>query len=320
MEQEAPSPPQWRSRWRLLLVAATGLTLAVVTPPLLRHNSTEVSWQGKSLSAWVDDFDARDTSDSLGWNPLWTNLSPAHVRAAAALRGMGRDAVPGLLILLHRDQSSFRRGLAKLLVMLKLPPKGIDNSKAQRWRAAEGVLALGSEGRSALPALAADQERNRHSKWVATALAGIGGDAVLTLTNSFTNKVDWTSICSLWAIGQMRLEPAKTTPGLLMCLTNSNLSIRLGAAWAFSQLRAEPEIVVPALMQSVADSFSIVRHHSLDALGAYGTNAIAALGVISNALNDTDGNVTNCARKALEAITGSRTNHSRMPTSTTSRR
>ena len=81
----------------------------------------------------------------------------------------------------------------------------ITEEDRRRWRAAQGLAALGPVAKPALPELKRLFYHNiRHSsiKEAAYALATIEPEGVDILTDSIQWQTDWSSMCAIWALGQ----------------------------------------------------------------------------------------------------------------------
>ncbi|HYG34171.1 MAG TPA: hypothetical protein VEC99_05275, partial [Clostridia bacterium] len=136
-----------RNRLGILIVIVLVGVCGWISWLSLRHQKSEPVYQGKTLSAWLNEA-----------NPRTSLLTDT---AAEAVRHMGTNAVPYLLQQLGAPESPVNELAASLLekqsfLKLKLPSKYQRQLRAQR-----GICALGELG-----ALALTEGLTNSAKWV----------------------------------------------------------------------------------------------------------------------------------------------------------
>jgi hypothetical protein len=125
-------------------ISIAGLLLAILAVgcSTTRHpEANEPSYQGRSMSEWLKDFDSYEQPES-----------PA--MAAEALSHIGSAAVPFLVNRLNESRSKhFQRELQKWQEEHALTPDSANHPPNPRGEALAGLDALGSEATNALPTL-----------------------------------------------------------------------------------------------------------------------------------------------------------------------
>jgi HEAT repeat protein len=210
--------------------------------------------------------------------------------ASLSLIGMSQTAVPELRLALMDPDANFRWKVAWILGQMGAPAKDavptlsevLNNNQEDPNVRAAAAWAIGSIGRAA-------KHGTRNFP-----------NMVNTLTEVLSNGDNDANIRSnaAWALGRMGPEvrtgnaqfPAVVTTALEHGLADSDSDIRRNAAWALGQINPNPQIAGPALTAVLlSDTDRRVRLESAAALGqigAVGTGANQAVGVLSSALND----------------------------------
>lgn len=93
-----------------------------------------------------------------------------------------------------------------------------------------------------------------------------------------------------------------TTPALLRLTKHRNEYMRAKACLALRLMKGDPEPIVPALIQALNDPECVVRCNAVDALGAYGSNAVAAAAKLRAMQTATNAVERACVRKALAQV------------------
>ena len=173
--------------------------------------------------------------------------------AESTLRGLGTNAIPGLIVLLQSQDSPFRKQLWSVLPRLPAkfrrtiadhyPPPSME---FVREVAAHGLGLLGPEGRPTIPALA-------------RALRDGEG------------RVGWEAASALGLIGKDSL------PVLIEALDDKDAKVRHGAAYALGWIGADSQPAIPGLVRRLGDPTDRVRNAAAYSLTCCGTTGTLAL-------------------------------------------
>jgi hypothetical protein len=239
--------------WRYLSVI--GLLL-VVTWLVFVIRSNEPSYQGETLSQWLDALP--DRQPELQGDSQWRR----------AFRHMGTNAIPFLLKRIQAEDSVLE---AKLMdwaekhdVSVVLPFK---RSYFRQQRAAIGFRLLGSQAMSAVPELVDLMKRGGESGWFAAyALSGIGQEAVLPLAEALTNQAPEIRTSAASALcGLKDADGSSAVPNLIAVFSDTNRMTRLLAINALRHIGKRPDLVVPALSERLTDKDGVIRDFALSA-------------------------------------------------------
>jgi HEAT repeat protein len=176
-----------------------------------------------------------------------------------------------------------------------------------RWRAAQGLSALGPLARPALPELQRLLFTNFfHSsvKEAAFVLASIGPEGVNILTNA-PNVDEWAGMCAIWALGQHPATGTNAIDFLVGASSSSSEGTACGAIQVLGLFHARPERVVPALVAALVSPSGAVRSDAARALGEFGQAADSA--VIQLRALASDPSAGPAARAALDRIEAKKT-------------
>lgn len=235
---------------------------------------SEPSYQGKSLSAWAQQYGSNK----------WSNANPpATAEAELAIRQIGSNGIPFLLDQMQAGDSTFMPLLRTLMprswhdrYLLK------DRSGDIRRVGAHGLAALGTNATAAVPALIhiATRHRDPDGRYL----------AVFTLRTLYSAA-----------------EPA--IPFFIQCLTNWDATIRNEAAVGLANVSRQPEIAVPALIQYINRLQTPATPNSpweiysaINSLAEFGTNARLATPLLLTLLNDPSPEVREAANNTLPLI------------------
>ena len=268
----------------------------------------EPRYQGKRLSAWVDDL-----------NPNSENDIQMQEKAVEALRHIGMPAVRLALKLCRAKETSSKESLKEKLEewlgkqkLYGVPVAELygfhqvvaENPHAQSW---EIFAALGSIGKPAIPSLIkllGNSDRDV-ADTASSDLVYIGSDTIPSLINVLTNhnaQIRENAAVSLGGLGesfrqvteikgtnggvgyamgavQERFKPQiqPVLPALLQCLKDEDRRVRSAAAFALMQCDADPSSAVPALIAALEKETNYSMSEIFYALGHYKTNASAAV-------------------------------------------
>ncbi|MEI7733059.1 MAG: HEAT repeat domain-containing protein [Verrucomicrobiota bacterium] len=253
-------------------LGASALLAFVVALVCLRSKPAEPSYQGKSLSEWV------------GRIPQITflefNLVPDSnmVQVAEALRAIGTNALPELLVMLDVDDSIVHkliRAINRRQHYVKIPI-GPEPDES-RLLAMEAFTLLGAIAKPAIPQLVARLDGSDKTYPAAAALASIGPDAHPQLLQALrhTNSAIRGKVAA--GIGWSEPKGAFAVPSLISMLEDQDKTVRMLAVWALGRIKSDPEKTIPALIKVLADPDTEVAWRAIYSLGQFGTNAAPAL-------------------------------------------
>jgi HEAT repeat protein len=250
--------------WQRLLILFS--TIALATAPAFRVRGGEPTYKSKSLSGWLKVY----TQVEAG--------SPGEKLAAEAVRAIGTNALPYLLMMIT------------------------DADLEIRSAAEHGFKILGPLGAPAISKLAelttATNELDMF--WSAQALGDIGAPALSVLMQNLTHprfKVGTQAALAIVALGTNAL-PA--IPILLGDLRNPNHFFRERAAATLGGLHIEPETVVPGLMNLLNDPSPAARFLAIKSLGEFGPAARPAVPAMCRFVTNAD--LSYIAKEALGKI------------------
>jgi HEAT repeat protein len=231
----------------------------------IRRSRPDTLFQGKTIKAWA-----------------WQLLSPTSAvreEAAAVFRGLGTNAVPGLIALLDSRDPLWRRQLWRY--GFRLPMKyrsrllrqsSVPNEETIHLAAAMALEVIGPDGKAAAPSLgrvlrSGEREPRAH---VATALGCIGKDSL---------------------------------PILLDALRDPDPDVRRMAMGGLAGLGPAAEPAIPVLIEKLKDQDVEMRTKAIGCLGSIGPRAVPAL---VRAIEQEKGLVRQGAAKALTFVGASR--------------
>ncbi|HSU54936.1 MAG TPA: HEAT repeat domain-containing protein [Candidatus Dormibacteraeota bacterium] len=294
------------------LAAMAALVLAGVWAlcwMLERPRINEPTYRGKGLTYWLKRLDdGQGNGISSGSVPT---LSPPQLEAANAIRAIGTNALPILMRDIHSrpSEKAFNAGVRQRLnTFIQRFTRGFllfDDFTPEdriRWRAAEGLAALGPLASPAIPELNRLLLTNYfHSsiKESAYVLSTVGPEGIAILTNAPQHD-EWSGMCAIWALGQHPAAGTNCIPFLVGATTSTSEGTACGAIQVLGMLRCNSEQVVPALAAALSDRRAPVRRDAASALGEYRAQARSAIPQLSLLTNDPA--VRSEAEKALNKI------------------
>ena len=249
---------------------------------------SEPSYQGKALSAWLDDY---------GAGPKGYKPSP---QADEALRHMGAKAVPFLLKLLHKTNTpAVDEALLQIGAGILNGTNTSDFIPASwfHWKAYVGFQVLGPGGKLAIPDLAelAHDDPNgisfyanifcmKHIDWVAAGANNSSSYVTLGDGQAFNDGKTVRNTNHVFA-GNFRMRNTKP------CLVDGEI-----AAWSLAAIGAN---AVPSLMELLNDPSPHLKQRAVEALGLVGAAAEPAVPAIIKNLEGADFEVRQRAADAL---------------------
>lgn len=248
----------------------------------------EPQYRGIRLTSWLE------------------RLSQSNAAAEIAIRSIGTNAIPSLLVLLQPKDTEIRKRLFRSLPAEWLTALNLSSDLSRQLLAYKAFEILGSNAVSAMPTLAGLLNNTNANYAAAMALAAIGpeGVAVLDRGLSHTNWLVRRNV--VLALGYAHSAPEPALKSLLKCLHDEHFVVRWAATDSIGQLLYRDKAVISALMDSLRDSNRSVRYGSLKALAKYGTEALQAAPIVGSMTNDHDALVRETAISTLQQITQTR--------------
>ncbi|MDB6067666.1 MAG: repeat-containing protein [Pedosphaera sp.] len=276
-----------RKRFRILFaLIALAVVGGIVWAVIYSH---EPVYQGKGLSAWLEDLD----------DP---HPGPKKDRAEEAVRHIGRDAMPEIIRILKRRDSSLKERSMKWLSEHHFFKAAYHPVIESQSRALRACSVLGPQAKAAIPAMVSLVNESSHARWLEQALVQAGPDAVAPLIGALTNRDYQVRRDVAYRLWRFPNSGPKVMPVLIECLKDKSLEVRVGAVFSMGELKQEPIIAIPALMAMLEDTTPSVRWRACLAIGKYEHEAQAATAALLTALSDPDPSVSGTAAIALVQI------------------
>ena len=260
-----------RKRYQVLLTVLLVATLGGIAWQMMGER--EPVYQGRSLRAWIMDFDNTYASD-------WTGEdSDKHVRAAEAIRRIGTNGLPALVQIVSQQDSTVKAQLLKLAAKQSLMRFEFTSVSELQQRLSAAFKALGPVASPAIPELERLLNNGDTSYYAAPALGAIGPDAVLPLTRALTNEEKWVRIHAADELSQLQSKAASALPALIICAKDKDWVVRCSAIDAIAGVNRHPETVMPVLLNSLLDDDAAVREAATNAVRQIDPDAAAKAGV-----------------------------------------
>lgn len=303
----------------LLVVAVLLLGILLALKP----RGDAVVHQGKPLRAWAIE------------------ASSGNPEAIAVLKNLGTNAIPGLVDLLQRKDSSLRRQLGAIASKL---PRRVGarlfswatgrNTVRYRSAAAKALGILGPEAEAAIPELIkALHDSETQVSWdAASALGRVGRPAVPELMRALADSSSYVRHCAAYALGEIGAAAEPAVPALIESLMDTNRDVRASAAYSTAiigstsmlaisntldhgdanardaavrelvRFQRSLRIPIPALAKMAAAPEASSRQLALAALGALRIADNTTLNAVTNALGDESPEVRLAAVKSLKSM------------------
>lgn len=254
----------------LLIVACSGFVLLFVA-------SRGPIYQGKTLTTWLDLYRSNHGS----------NRHELDQQAESAIRHFGTNEIPRYLKMLFRRQSAIRIKLLSSIPQawtkrLHISPKMDYDAKLWSVRAsgAYGLIALGPEAKTAIPALIARLNDKQEE-------ADIRNFAILTI---------------YW-LGPVARD---ALPSVIRGLNDQDPAIRTKSILALGSIHDDAEEVIPRLVDLIDKNFTNPQYDlvyfALDSVGKFKTKAASAVPAIVRCLDHPETSVRGNAILALSEI------------------
>src|SRR4051812_17169946 len=276
-------------RKKVAFCAALFLLGALVIWPFTRR---EPSYQGKSLSAWLSEYE---------------QSFPHNQEVDHAIGEMGSKALPHLMKMIRRKDSDLRQKVAKTLEQQSLVK--IKFIPAEKWRRRAGwaIKALGEKAEPAMAGIFALLDDPETALASISAAGAFGFKRLPFLGRALTNqngeirRVASSSLLTLSVRPEATNYAAQILPLALRNLDDPEPTIRTDAAYSVARF-AEVPVVVEALSANLLHTNEYVRAMTAQALGMLGPKGQAAVPVLRPLLNDPDKTVRDRAKEAIERI------------------
>lgn len=268
----------------LAISAAIGATIIFFFALRFRQ-SREPSYQGRSLSSWLQDFSADNTN--------------AVLRAETAVSAMGTNALPFLMDIISAEKSSLREYLENLAEQSPVRVSFLKRNSTRTLEAAAAINALGTLADPAFSSLT-NLFYTRH-----TVSAGIGSKGTQFLINVTTNENSSAPVVKIatLALGEARSDFDIVVPTLITILNTTNSFARVNAATSLGSLHQKSEIAIPALIKNLDDADPLLCNYIISAIGEFGPDAKAAVPILIKAQNSEGEMIRQRATEALQKIT-----------------
>jgi HEAT repeat protein len=295
---------------RRRIASITGVLALLAFVAWLTFHSSEPSYHGKSLSAWLDQ--ARQNQEG-----AFAFFSDIHLDtpSARAIRAIGKDALPTLLRMAHTRDTLLRRALGDLSEYHRWLGLHLQDPKSIHDKTAYGFLVLGPEAKTALPELISmlDEPAPEVRAMAAFAIGMIGPDgapAVPALQRLITNspaayQSRWVSrdverTLAAFALGAMGPSARSALPQIELLRKDSDAGVRAAAEAAFIKISGSG---LDAIFEALKDpSNSTNWPVAVAAIAFFGTNGAPAIPFLIAALQNTNASVQEKALSTLSAI------------------
>jgi HEAT repeat protein len=253
----------------LILVAVFTIALFLWRAGVRR----EPTYNGKTLTHWAEQY---------GSNNWRAGGKSSAQEAQRAIRQIGTNGIPYLLELMRHTEPSWKKKLRQHTPQSWHTRLRLTDVSGAMWRVgAHGLAALGTNAPGAVPDL-----------------------IQIATTHPDEDDGRYVAVYALRTLGRAA-EPA--IPFFIVCLTNKSSSISDEAALALGIMHVRPEISVPALLDRL--NTLVARERGgwemadvVFAVGEFGTNASAAVPVLTGLLEHRDSDVRARATNALARI------------------
>jgi HEAT repeat protein len=271
-----------------------------------------------SMDAWLTDLASESSRD--------------RDKAAAALRSAGTNCLPRLLATLQRADSPGREKFAELASGLQFIRPNFTSAYERQRQAAIAFNELGRLAKPAIPELIRQMRRSPFPETAATALAGVGPEAVPLLIGELSNPdaaVRQRAARTLGAIGEtmngtsclpfrfdasrmatLETAIAAAMPALFKTLSDPDWRVHCMAVHALGRIRREPARTAAALADLLEAPHAALLNAVSCALTEFGADARAAAPALLRALEAQTGQTGDTAVRALLKIDPARTTNS----------
>lgn len=207
---------------RTTLLIAVSLLAAVACAVMWFSRSTDPRYMGKTLVEWIEQTQPASTARSAGQREQYQSFEDQK-ELQGALRMLGSNAVPILIAILDRSETTVHRAKMKALDTSQLPQPLIDNFSEEFRsthnglnRVVQAFKFLGNDALHAIPNLeriVCEPNRSKTSSAAARALECFGVAAIPALERCRTNApVEYQPTIQASIIRVYRSELNSTDP------------------------------------------------------------------------------------------------------------
>lgn len=222
--------------------------VAIAIAAWFTFHSREPEYQGKRLSAWLEDLSHEPKPEEMGDEERGSAAFQARIaKVTEAVRAIGTNALPFLLEWSRTSptKSPLRDKIQDLLDKQSLLNIQLPERKDQLGLAFEGLFALGPAAAPAIPELGRLLERDETSWQASICLHAIGPMAIPTLVRCLTNGTPRTRSRALLTLGDFGSDARQLTPLILSFTQSTNRFLADPALRVVSEVSERPADFIP---------------------------------------------------------------------------
>ncbi len=243
----------WLALWFVLGAILVGSTSWLVI-------RGEPTYEGRRLSLWLEE---------LTGNPPG---SPRRAAAEEAIRHMGTETLPHLLVYLRKDPPDAGREMNAWLDRQSWIDFRFPSPPDRSYQAVEAFKVLGPTAQPALPRLAEMVLDRKQCNEVAVCLAALGAPAIAALTNALSSTNRYVQMGALIGLGEMGPEAKPAIPAIITKIQGRDRMLSGIAIRALGELGDEAKPSLPLLSQLLAGTNTTLdAAFALSQLGSEGT-------------------------------------------------
>lgn len=245
----------------------------------------EPVYQGRSLRVWLKQYGISRYS----WYWLPGGTVESGKQAETAIRQIGTNAIPTCLKMMTTRESPLKLKLLALVPQRWLDRFHMPSRYDYRILGAYGLIALGADEKSSVPALVAllndkDPGVRYPAVFALRSLGPVAGDALPSLINCLKDPEFAVQSDAILGLGEIRQEPERVIPILVKFLDEPqnpqhSIIIRADAIWSLRQFGAQAKPAVLVLLRLLNDAHEGIRSDATNALKAIDPEAAAKAGV-----------------------------------------
>jgi HEAT repeat protein len=277
----------------VVTVAVFFAAISLVALAFLSADHSEPTYQGKRLSAWLDER-----------HPTPPGPVVLNDDAVAAVQALGSEAIPTLLAWLRASDSWMSRN-AKIVLEWRLSlPVQVPTNQAKRMRAMYGFRALGAAAKSAFPEIVA-LVLNSPDEWqrgdAINALTDSDADTMRRLAEGLNSPSTEVRLRAVNALTCLRIEPDEVClPALERATSDPDTRVRSKAAQGIALINSQLTVIAGWLTHHDPE----YREIAARIVGGYRARARSYLPALEVAAHDPDLKVRAAASGAIEQIRG----------------
>jgi len=244
-----------RKRVQIALAVLLGAILGVLVWQIFRFR--EPVYQGKRLSVWLEQYGTNHWSAG--------QSGDLDKQAEIAIRQIGTNAIP-----LYLGMMTTTEWPLKIKLMAHIPRQllaGFYTRSVYEYRilCADGLIALGEEAKSAVPAL-------------------------INLLNHRDPDLRYPAVFALRSLGPVASD---ALPSVIAHLKDADFSVQSDAILGLGEIHQDPQRVIPILVEFLSkpqnpQHSAVIRDSAIWSLRQFGAQAKPALPTLLRLLNDAD--------------------------------